>query len=85
MLAADLIRAVEQAGGHLEPDGDDLVVEAPKPLPESIMVELRACKAEVLVALAGSSERASSGNDDSLSNSPSDPLLIWAGVYKLLQ
>ena len=22
MLAADLIRAVEEAGGHLEPDGD---------------------------------------------------------------
>ncbi len=31
MLATDLIRAVEQAGGHLEPDGGDLVVEAPEP------------------------------------------------------
>ncbi len=48
MLAADLIRTVEQAGGHLEPDGDGLVVEAPKPLPESIMTELRAHKAEVI-------------------------------------
>ncbi len=63
MIAADLIRIVEQAGGHLEPDGDSLVVEAPEPLPESIMVELRAHKAEVLVALAGQSARASSGND----------------------
>ncbi len=53
MLAADLIRTVEQAGGHLEPDGDSLVVEAPEPLPEPIMTELRARKAEVLVALAG--------------------------------
>jgi hypothetical protein len=51
MLAADLIRAVEQAGGHLSPDGDSLVVEAPEPLPEPIMTELRAHKAEVLVAL----------------------------------
>ena len=48
MIAADLIRIVEQAGGHLEPDGDGLVVEAPKPLSESIMTELRAHKAEVI-------------------------------------
>jgi len=48
MQAAELIRAVEQAGGHLEPDGDGLVVEAPEPLPEPIMTELRAHKAEVI-------------------------------------
>ena len=48
MQAADLIRAVERAGGHLEPDGDGLVVEAPAPLPEPIMTELRAHKAEVI-------------------------------------
>ncbi len=48
MMAADLIRTVEQAGGHLEPDGDALVVEAPEPLPEPIMTELRAHKAEVI-------------------------------------
>ena len=48
MIAADLIRTVERAGGHLEPDGDGLVVEAPKPLPEPIMTELRAHKAEVI-------------------------------------
>ena len=48
MQAADLIRTVEQAGGHLEPDGDGLVVEAPEPLPEPIMTELRAHKAEVI-------------------------------------
>ena len=33
MHATELIRAVEQAGGHLEPDGGDIVVEAPMPLP----------------------------------------------------
>ncbi len=48
MIAAELIRTVEQAGGHLEPDGDGLVVEAPMPLSESIMTELRAHKAEVI-------------------------------------
>ena len=48
MLAADLIRAVERAGGHVEPDGDGLVVEAPEPLPDLIMVDLRAHKAEVI-------------------------------------
>ena len=66
MLAIELIRAVEQAGGHLEPDGDSLVIEAPEPLPEPIMTELRARKAEVLAALAGQTARASSGNDDLL-------------------
>ncbi len=66
METAALIRAVEQAGGHLEPDGDSLVVEAPEPLPEPIMVELRAHKAEVLIALAGQAARSSSGNDDLL-------------------
>ncbi len=48
MQAVDLIRAVERAGGHLEPDGDGLVVEAPEPLPEPIMTELRVHKAEVI-------------------------------------
>ncbi len=66
MLAIELIRAVEQAGGHLELDGDGLVVEAPEPLPEPIMTELRAHKAEVLLALAGQAVRPSSGNDDLL-------------------
>ncbi len=66
MLATDLIRAVEQAGGRLEPDGDGLLVEAPMPLPDPIMHELRAHKAEVLIALAGQSARASSGNNDLL-------------------
>jgi len=66
MLVTELIRAVEQAGGHLEPDGDDLVVEAPEPLPEPIMTELRAHKSEVLIALAGQAARPTSGNDDLL-------------------
>ena len=48
MQAAELIRTVERAGGHLEPDGGGLVVEAPEPLPEPIMIELRAHKAEVI-------------------------------------
>ena len=66
MLAADLIRAVEQAGGYLEPDGDGLVVEAPTPLPEPFMIELRAHKAEVLVALAEQTAGAPSRNADLL-------------------
>ena len=48
MQAAELVRAVERAGGRLEPDGDGLMVEAPEPLPEAIMTELRAHKAEVI-------------------------------------
>ena len=57
MQPAELIRTVEQAGGHLEPDGDGLVIEAPEPLPESIMLELRAHKAEVLEFLNRPVER----------------------------
>ncbi len=48
MQAAELIRIVGQAGGHLEPDGDCLVIEAPEPLPEPIMTELRAHKGAVI-------------------------------------
>jgi len=48
MQAAELIRAVERVGGHLEPDGDGLVIEAPTRLPEPIMTELRPHKAEVI-------------------------------------
>ncbi len=66
MLAADLIRAVEQAGGHLRRDGDGLMIEAPEPLPEPIMTELRAHKVEVLVALAKQTAKASCGKDDLL-------------------
>ncbi len=61
MQAVELIRAVERAGGHLEPDGDGLVVEAPEPLPEPIMTELRAHKAEVLAALTNQTATTSSG------------------------
>ena len=66
MLAAELIRAVKQAGGHLTPAGDHIAIEAPEPLPELIMAELRARKAEVLVVLAGQTAKPSSGNDDLL-------------------
>ena len=66
MLAADLIRAVERAGGHLKPDGDGLVIEAPEPLPEPIMTELRAHKAEVLAALINRTAGASSESSDLL-------------------
>ncbi len=61
MLATELIRAVEQAGGFLEPDGEGLVVQAAMPLPEPIMIELRAHKAEVLAALTNQTARTSSG------------------------
>ena len=66
MLAIDLIRAVERAGGRLEPDGDGLVIEASEPLPEPIMVELRAHKTEVLGALINRTAEASSGSSDLL-------------------
>ena len=48
MQAAELIRAVERAGGRLEPDGDGLVGEAPEPLPPPIMTALREHKTEII-------------------------------------
>ena len=40
------------ASHHLGPDGDSLLVEAPKPLPEPIMIELRAHKADAALVLS---------------------------------
>ena len=48
MQAADLIRIVGRAGGHLAPDGADLVVVATAPLPEALMVKLRIHKGAVI-------------------------------------
>ncbi len=47
--SADLLRQVEAAGGRLIPRGGGrLRVEAPKPLPDELMAELRAHKRELL-------------------------------------
>ena len=48
MSAAEVIHAVEQAGGTLRTSGDRLKVSAPLPLSEPIMTELRTRKAEVI-------------------------------------
>ncbi len=54
---ANLIEAVERAGGKLTPVGGRLRISAPQALPETIMAKLRAHKAELLATLAGQRSR----------------------------
>jgi hypothetical protein len=52
MSTGDLLQAVTRAGGRLIPEGGDkLTVEAPAPLSDDLMAELRAHKAEILAYL----------------------------------
>ena len=52
MSTGDLLQAVAEAGGRLIPEGGDkLTVEAPAPLSDDLMAELRAHKAEILAYL----------------------------------
>jgi hypothetical protein len=48
MSALPLIEAVERAGGAIALRGDRLRLSAPEPLPENLLQELRARKAEVI-------------------------------------
>lgn len=51
MNVAELLSRVHEAGGDLEPNGEMLCVQAPKPLPPELVAELRARKAELLAYL----------------------------------
>lgn len=53
MTASQLLHIVRAAGGELVPDGDDLRVRAPTPLPTELLDALRGHKAEVLSVLRG--------------------------------
>jgi hypothetical protein len=44
MTAQEVLRIVEQSGGRLTPNGDQLTVEAPAPLPDALMALIRAHK-----------------------------------------
>ena len=46
--AAALVRRVEDAGGCVLVDGDRVRVKAPEPLPDALMIEMRAAKAEIV-------------------------------------
>lgn len=48
---AELIGAVRAAGGALRPDGADIVVEAPGPLPSALIEALRQEKPRLLDVL----------------------------------
>lgn len=51
MTTIELMERVQALGGRLVLDGDGLAVEAPAPLPEELLVALRARRAEVLETL----------------------------------
>ena len=50
--AARLVEAVEQVGGHLVSEGGRLKVSAPKPLPASLLDDLRHYKAALISYLS---------------------------------
>lgn len=53
-----LLRQVEAAGGQLIPrGGDGLRVQAPAPLPDELVAELRQYKGELLSLLAGAADK----------------------------
>ncbi len=51
MNALDIIRRVEELGGHLTIQDGQLKVQAPEPLPEDVMEAVRAHKPTIMVAL----------------------------------
>lgn len=57
MNAAAIIERVRVAGGRLRVADDMLHVSAPAPLPDALIVELRAAKPELIELLAGPDER----------------------------
>lgn len=71
MRAAELLHRVESAGAHLTPDGDNLKVSAPEPLPDELMAELKAAKPKLLELLTHGrcpecEDRIQSGSYDAL-------------------
>ena len=67
--AAKLVEAVEQVGGHLVSEGGRLKVSAPKPLPASLLDDLRHNKAALISYL----------------NVPDEPPVEWAAAVARLQ
>ena len=63
-VAHQLIQRVEAAGGRLSPRGDRLRMEAPKPLPDALIEELRQHKGEVMALLEGGAASAVDGRDE---------------------
>lgn len=53
MTVETLLKSIQAAGGTLEPRGDRLRVNAPSPLPEDLLSELRVHKAELMALLRG--------------------------------
>jgi hypothetical protein len=52
-MTAEIIAQVLDAGGHIAVDGTDLVLTAPRPLPDDLLAQIREHKRSILDALAG--------------------------------
>lgn len=53
MTVETLLESIQAAGGTIEPRGDRLRVNAPSPLPDDLLSELRVHKAELMALLRG--------------------------------
>jgi TubC N-terminal docking domain len=88
MSALPLIEAVQRAGGAITLQGNRLRLSAPEPLPENLLQELRAHKAEVIAHLEHARQpRFGQPAAKTLINRPSAPVEMvadWvAGVTRL--
>lgn len=52
MMADQLLQTISQAGGRVTVDGGNLVLKAPRPLPDDLLAEVKRHKADLLAALA---------------------------------
>lgn len=58
MTALEVIRRVEERGGILRVEANELKVAAPTPLPADLMAEIAECKPAIMIALGGPIESA---------------------------
>jgi hypothetical protein len=89
MSALPLIEAVERAGGAIALRGDRLRLSAPEPLPENLLEELRAHKAEVLdhlrLACGAMRKGTKTVTPTNVGALPKEPVAAWSDGVAILR
>jgi hypothetical protein len=88
MSALPLIEAVQRAGGAITIRGDRLLLSAPEPLPENLLQELRAHKAEVidhLQPVRGTEREKRPAAVMASRETPSETVAVWSDGVALLR
>ena len=89
MSAVPLIEAVQRAGGAITLRGDRLRLSAPEPLPENLLEELRAHKAEVLdhlrLACGAMRKGTKTLTPTNVGALPKEPVAAWSDGVAILR